>query len=134
MGVAIKPPKSMNTLTLGLLLSSVCVAVLSSPTHSGGKNGSGAKCKPRTVCSQVPSSKCSTVYEERCSQPTKEVCDQVTRVSQHNRCTTTYSRVCTGGDRDTRDRKQENVVHQCKKVSDGARKCEKVPVKKCSAV
>merc|ERR1712032_363480 len=28
----------------------------------------------------------------------------------------------------------ENVVHQCKKVSDGARKCEKVPVKKCSAV
>merc|ERR1739840_67325 len=109
MGVAIKPPTSMNTLTLGLLLSSVCVAVLSSPTHSGGKNGSGAKCKPRTVCSQVPSSKCSTVFEE--------VCSQVTRVSQHNRCTTTYSRVCTGGNRDTRDRK----------VSDGARKCEKVP-------
>ena len=63
----------MNTLTLGvsdfivhkislqmthhslfqLLLSAVVAAVLSSPTHGGGKNGSGDKCRPTTVCSQV---------------------------------------------------------------------------------
>merc|ERR1739842_58171 len=140
-------------------------------------------------CPQLPNTQWRQEWQwcQVQAQPTKEVCDQVTRVSQHNRCTTTYSRVCTGGNRDTRDRKQErkqrkegrrgkrspvgilqavllanalsarhpieneetchnvpthhcqsspveNVVHQCKKVSDGARKCEKVPVKKCSSV
>merc|ERR1712117_330495 len=99
MGVAIKPPTSMNTLTLGLLLSAGCAAVLSSPTHGGGKTGSGDKCRPTTVCSQVPSSECSTVYEERCSTPVKEVCDQVTEITQQNRCRTTYRRVCSGGAR-----------------------------------
>ena len=38
---------------LQLLLSAVVAAVLSSPTHGGGKNGSGDKCRPTTVCSQV---------------------------------------------------------------------------------
>merc|ERR1711976_880216 len=90
----------------------------------------------RRFVTRSPRSPSKTGAGQHTEGSAPEVPDRVTRVTGARRteneepeetCHNVPSHYCQSSP-------VENVVHQCKKVSDGPKKCEKVPVQKCSTV